>query len=279
MLVAAAVLLAGCGEISNTLTPAPGSANTLTVALAAAPNFSDAGIFDAEALGYLAQTDLKVRFIVSSHPLSAIAAGRAQIAVVSEPRVLLTRNKHVALASVAAILQGPEGVDVNCHAATHAHTRTTAARAPRSHPPLRAVRCQTSVTARPAPAYAHAPTYNGLNVVVTEHEIITYAPIVRRFVQAVARGYVATRANPVTATENLVKLYPNLDYAAQLAGVKASLANFFPPATDGRSHPWGYQFVRQWNAFGTWLINHKIITDADAVIDADTNELLAGQGV
>jgi len=295
VLVAAAVLLAGCGEISNTLTPAPGTADTLTVALDAPPNFSQVGIFEAEARGYFTQTDLKVRFIVTARPLSAIGDDSAQIAISSEPKVLLTRNKHLALASVAAILQGPQRVSVDCAAATRssatsgattttgagasATATTPATRAPRSHPPLRAARCRTTVTARPTATYAQAPTYNGLNFVVTEHEIITYAPVVRRFVQAVARGYIATRADPAAATENLVKLYPTLDYPAQLAGVKASLANFFPRDTDGRSHPWGYQIVRDWNAFGTWMLGRKLITDFNAVTDADTNELLAGQGV
>jgi putative hydroxymethylpyrimidine transport system substrate-binding protein len=306
VVVAAAGLLAGCGEISNTLTPAPGSANTLTVALDAPPNFSQVGIFEAKTLGYFSQTDLKVRFIVAAHPLSAIESGRAQIAISTEPDIILTRNTHIPLASVAAILQGPQRLSVDCSAkrtsrqsaagtstattpaaaggaaTTTAATSTSApgsAAAPRSHPPLRATRCRISTQAHPISAYATAPTYNRLDFVVTEHEIVTYAPIIRRFIQAVGRGYVAARADPVAATRNLVKLYPSLNDADQLAGVKASLSDFFPAATNGRTHPWGFQVVARWNAFGTWMFHHKIINDPDAITDADTNELLAGQGV
>jgi ABC-type nitrate/sulfonate/bicarbonate transport system substrate-binding protein len=287
--LAAAVLLAGCGEVSNTLKPPPGTANTVTVALDASPNFTHVGIFEAEALGYFSQTDIKVRFITPSDPLSALHSGRAQIAIASEPAIILTRNAHIALASVAAIQQGPERVQVTCRApkaatkttTTTTATQTTSVTTPRAHPPLRAARCRARTVARPDTQYASAPTYNGLDFVVTEAEIINHAPIIRRFVQAVGRGYSAARADPASATENLVKLNPSLNYTEQLAGVTASLPGFFPvkPVTSTTERPWGFQTVRQWNAFGSWLLTHHDITDPDAVTDADTNELLAGQGV
>jgi putative hydroxymethylpyrimidine transport system substrate-binding protein len=288
-LVAAALLLAGCGEITNTVTPRPGSANLVTVALDAPPNFSHVGIFDAQALGYFAQTDLKVRFIVSEDPERVLESGRAQIAISNEPAMLLIRNRHIALASVAAILQSPTRVIVACRrvsgpgatqtSGSHATTTATATTpVSRLHPPLHPPRCTTSLQKQPEAAYAKAPTYNGLDFVVTEHEIIANAPILRRFVQAVARGYAAAKANPEAATENLVKLNPGLDYTQELLGVRASLANFFPTGS-AANRPWGWQVVRDWNAFGAWMYTHHRITDADAIPDADTNELLAGQGV
>ena len=44
------------------------------------------------------------------------------------------------------------------------------------------------------------PTYDQLVVVVRKGTIVDHAPLIRRFVQAVARGYEAARANPVAAT-------------------------------------------------------------------------------
>lgn len=279
--IGAAVLLAGCGEISNTITPAPGTANTITVALDAAPNFSHVGMFEAQALGYYKQTDLVVKFTESKHPIAALQSGAAQIAVSNPPAILSARNQHIALAAVAAILQGPQRVTVTCKAAktaggtgkTKGKTQTTA---PRAHPPLRAPHCSTGVIARPDPRYAKAPTYNGMNLVVTENEIVNHAPLLRRFVQATARGYAAARRDPEGATDALVKADPSLDASVQLAGVRASLKNFFPADP---KHPWGWQTTKQWNAFGTWMMNHHLITNPNATPDADTNELLAGQGV
>ena len=44
-------------------------------------------------------------------------------------------------------------------------------------------------------------------------------------------------------------------------------------------HPWGWQDPTQWNAFGQWMMDNKLISDPNAITDASTNELLAGQGV
>ena len=49
---------------------------------------------------------------------------------------------------------------------------------------------------------------------------------------------------------------------------------FFPAA--GR--PWGWQDQAEWNAYGQWMINHHLISNPNAVVDASTNEVLAGQG-
>ncbi|HET9074308.1 MAG TPA: ABC transporter substrate-binding protein [Solirubrobacteraceae bacterium] len=307
--LATAGLLAGCGEITNTLTPRPGTANTLTVALDAPPNFTQAGIVEAQDLGLFAQTDLRVRVIYPADPLSAIEQNRAQIAISNEPDILLARNRHHALAAVAAILQGPQRVSVSCRApravaagagtrttsgsrratsttatsasATATATATAATTAPRAHPPLHAPRCRATVTARPDARWRRAPTYNGRNFVVTESEIIAHAPVLRRFVQAVARGYSAVQADPARAAADLVRADPHLNAAAELVGIRASLEDFFPSVanTGSSGHPWGWETVSAWNAFGTWMFEQHIITNPNAIPDADTNELLAGQGV
>lgn len=122
---------------------------------------------------------------------------------------------------------------------------------------------------------AGVPNYNELVFVVRKATIVNHAPLIRRFVQAVARGYRAARANPTQATRNLVHMNPGLDYKLQLASVRATMSSFFPTG----DHPWGWQNPHQWQAFGHWMTQHGLISNPNATPDASTNELLQGQGI
>ena len=124
---------------------------------------------------------------------------------------------------------------------------------------------------------AGVPTYDELVFVVTEREIVDHPDLIRAFVQAVGRGYESARANPTAAVDNLLAANPNagLDRKLQLASVHATMPYFFPAA----GKPWGWQNTAQWTAFGQWMIKNGLITDLNAVTDAETNELLAGQGI
>jgi putative hydroxymethylpyrimidine transport system substrate-binding protein len=120
------------------------------------------------------------------------------------------------------------------------------------------------------------PTYDELVVVFRKDTILSHPDVVRRFVQALARGYEAVRRDPQTAVTNLVKASPGLDPKLQLASVKATLPAFFP---SNSADPWGWQDPKQWTAYGQWMLSHHLITNTFAAIDASTNELLAGQGL
>ncbi len=124
---------------------------------------------------------------------------------------------------------------------------------------------------------AGVPNYNELVFVVTENEIVNHPDLIRAFVQAVARGYESARAHPAAAVRNLIAANPaaGLNEKLQLASVRATMPYWFP--TGGE--PWGWQSPSQWNAFGAWMLNHDLISDPNAVTDASTDELLAGQGV
>jgi putative hydroxymethylpyrimidine transport system substrate-binding protein len=119
------------------------------------------------------------------------------------------------------------------------------------------------------------PSYNELVVVVRASTIINHPDVIRRFVQALARGYESARADPSGAVQKLVKASPGLDPKLQLASVKATLPVFFPAG----SHPWGWQDPSQWNAYGQWMLSQHLISNPEVLIGASTNELLAGQGV
>jgi putative hydroxymethylpyrimidine transport system substrate-binding protein len=120
------------------------------------------------------------------------------------------------------------------------------------------------------------PTYDELVLVVRRATIANKANEIRRFVQALARGYQAVRRDPAAGVATLVRANPGLDQRLQLASVHATLPVFFPTDTN---KPWGWQDAAQWNAYGQWMLSHHLITNPSAVADASTNELLAGQGL
>jgi putative hydroxymethylpyrimidine transport system substrate-binding protein len=111
---------------------------------------------------------------------------------------------------------------------------------------------------------------------VRKNTIVNHPDEVRRFVQALSRGYESVRRDPQTAVNNLVHASPGLDPKLQLASVKATLPAFFPSDS---ADPWGWQDPNQWAAYGQWMLSHHLISNPNAVLDASTNELLAGQGL
>ena len=57
------------------------------------------------------------------------------------------------------------------------------------------------------------PTYDELVVVARKATVVDQPNVIRRFVQALARGYEAVRKDPQTGVDNLVKANPGLDPA------------------------------------------------------------------
>jgi putative hydroxymethylpyrimidine transport system substrate-binding protein len=119
------------------------------------------------------------------------------------------------------------------------------------------------------------PDYDELVVVTREDEIANRTNILRRFIQALARGYEAVRANPQAAVNALVAANPSLSSKLQLASVRATLSSFFPA---GANRPWGWQQQSQWTSYGEWMLDHHLISNPASVANASTNQLLAGQG-
>jgi putative hydroxymethylpyrimidine transport system substrate-binding protein len=122
---------------------------------------------------------------------------------------------------------------------------------------------------------AGVPTYDELVLVVRENEIANQTNELRRFVQAVGRGYQAVRADPTGGVTALVHANPSLEAKLQQASVNATLPSFFPAQSN---LPWGWQNQSQWNAFGRWMLGQHLIKSAQTITDASTNQLLAGQG-
>ena len=294
------VALAGCGEVKNTITPNKNTANQVTVVLAGPPNAFYAGIYEAQALGYFAQTDMDVHVLTpgaGQDPVSMVHGRQALIGVASEPSVLLHRNEDEPVVAVGAIVHVPlpaitipvpkpssSGGKSVTTTPTDIHRKTTTATTPRT-PPQRPPRTTVSApdaTLWPAAlqqllSQPGAPTYDGLVLVVRKGTIVDHAGLIRRFVQAVARGYRAARGDPRQAISKLDAAVPSLaaTRALQLATLKAALPNMFPAGAT----VWGWQREAEWNSFGTWMTTHHLLSNPNAISDASTNELLQGQGV
>jgi putative hydroxymethylpyrimidine transport system substrate-binding protein len=122
---------------------------------------------------------------------------------------------------------------------------------------------------------AGVPDYDELVLVTREDEIASRNNVLRRFVQALGRGYETVRGNPQAGVTSLTRANPSLGPKLQLASVRATLSSFFPAVA---GEPWGWQDQKQWNAYGEWMLKHHLISNPGAIVDASTNQLLAGQG-
>jgi putative hydroxymethylpyrimidine transport system substrate-binding protein len=332
LIAAVAVLtlvLAGCGEKTESVTGAASATQQFTLMLDWFPNADHAGIYQALAEGDFSRAGLNVHVQVPSDPaapLKLLAAGKIDAAISYEPEVLLARNQDLPLVSVAAIVQQPLTSIVSLgskHITSvaklkgkrigdagipyqHAYLTTILAHAgvPQSSvkeinvgdnlvPAMLSGRVDATLGAfwnyeaiqlaqlGKHPNVIHmeqvgVPTYNELVVVVRKDTIVNHPDVVRRFVQALARGYEAVRRNPQQAVATLVKASSGLDPRLQLASVRATLPAFFP---SNPSEPWGWQDPSQWTAYGEWMLKNHLISNPNAVVDASTNELLAGQGL
>jgi putative hydroxymethylpyrimidine transport system substrate-binding protein len=117
---------------------------------------------------------------------------------------------------------------------------------------------------------AGVPTYDELVIVARQSELGTKGPLIRRFAQALGRGYQSARSDPEGAAAQI----PSTDQKLQVAAVKKSLPAFFPPA----SKPFGWMDPAQWHAFGQWMLQNKLVQHDPHAESALTNEFLAGQG-
>jgi putative hydroxymethylpyrimidine transport system substrate-binding protein len=122
------------------------------------------------------------------------------------------------------------------------------------------------------------PTYDELVLVVRESTLVNHIDFVRRFVQALARGYESVRSDPQAGVQSLLAANPSLNSRLQNASVRATLPAFFPSGAD-KGKPFGWEDPGQWGAYGRWMMANHLISKPEAFDGASTNEVLAGQGV
>jgi putative hydroxymethylpyrimidine transport system substrate-binding protein len=329
-LLGAALALSACGEIKTRIDPVASQAQPLTLALDGPANPTQAGIFAARSDGALSRAgiDLNVTTASSSEQaLAEVRAGKVDVAIASEPEVMLARNRHDKVLSFAAITQGPQATIVSIKRRKH--------RAITSVKDLRGARLGVSglasesvllstmlkragvpsgrvtrvdVSANPAaallsgrvdayygddaPAVAAAlrsrhrrvevvpadklglSRYDGLVFVTRIFYFAPHTTLLRRFVQAIGRGYDAVRADPSAGVQALQAARSGLDPALASSVLTTTLPELFP----GAGRPWGWQSQNAWNAFGRFLTSQQVISAPGAWEGASTNQLLAGQG-
>jgi putative hydroxymethylpyrimidine transport system substrate-binding protein len=107
--VLATGLLVGCGEKREMLT-LPATPTQLVVALGGPPGAVVAPLYAGTALGDFSRAGLAVRLEQSadgSQALAKLASGAVDVAVASEPELLVARARGEQLVSIGALVQGP----------------------------------------------------------------------------------------------------------------------------------------------------------------------------
>jgi putative hydroxymethylpyrimidine transport system substrate-binding protein len=120
---------------------------------------------------------------------------------------------------------------------------------------------------------AGVPTYDELVFVANADALDRDGPLIRRFMQALARGEHQLARNPQAGVKALVSANRDLDPKLQSASVKATLSRFAPP----RDRPYGWLDPAQWSKFGEWMQAHGLTKRGSA--GAYTNRFLPGQGL
>lgn len=123
---------------------------------------------------------------------------------------------------------------------------------------------------------AGVPTYNELIFVVRRSTARNRGELLRRLMQALARGHRALRADSAPGIGALLKANKALDARLQRAVVRRTMSAFFPADA---TKPFGWQEPRRWRAYGSWMYRHDLLKRRPAVERALTNEFLPGQGV
>jgi putative hydroxymethylpyrimidine transport system substrate-binding protein len=120
---------------------------------------------------------------------------------------------------------------------------------------------------------AGVPPYDELVFVANADALDRQGPVIRRFMQALARGQHQLARDPAAGVRALVAANRDLDPKLQAASVKATLPRFAP----AKGHPYGWMDTAEWSAFGEWMQAHEL-TKRSAE-GAFTNRFLPGQGL
>ena len=119
------------------------------------------------------------------------------------------------------------------------------------------------------------PTYNELVVVAREEDARTRGPVLRRFLQGLARGHEALRGDPERGIRPLLAANRDLDRGLQEAAVEATLPVFFP---EDAERPFGWMDENEWLAYAKWMFDNGLLKRQEDPRRALTTEFLPGEG-
>jgi ABC-type nitrate/sulfonate/bicarbonate transport system substrate-binding protein len=238
--------LCACGvkqEAVSSSQPKP-----FTVMLEAPPSANHAALYSAIAHGEFRAAGLDVIALTPAsprEPLELLAAGKADMAISSEPELLLARDRGLALVSVAALAQRP----------------------------------LASVAMLPGQTLpqARAPTYDGLVLVVRQRQAERQGEDLRAFLHALTRGQQEVRADPAAAAALLDTRNGAPRQRPQPGSIERALPSSYPT---NAAEPYGYQDPAAWASFAAWMYSQGFLhTNPSALAPPFTNEFLPGQGL
>ena len=119
------------------------------------------------------------------------------------------------------------------------------------------------------------PTYNELIIVAREQDARERGPILRRFLQGLARGHEALRRRPSSGVDPLLKANRDLERGLQTASVRATMPVFFPK---DRERPFGWMEEDEWVTYGRWMVENDLLKRREDPRRALTTEFLPGEG-
>ena len=99
-----------CGEKQDRIEPAESQAQNVSLMLDRFPNADHVGIFEALADGDVANAGINLHLETPSSPaapLQLVEAGKVDVAVSYEPKVMLARDRKQTVVAIAALVQQP----------------------------------------------------------------------------------------------------------------------------------------------------------------------------
>jgi putative hydroxymethylpyrimidine transport system substrate-binding protein len=119
------------------------------------------------------------------------------------------------------------------------------------------------------------PTYDELVIVAREETVRRDGAMIRRFLQALARGTRTLEEDPATGLDPLLQENPGLDRAT----VRAQLDATIPVLQAPEGKPYGWMDPEAWADFARWMEREGQLKSGAVVQRASTNEFLPGEGI
>jgi putative hydroxymethylpyrimidine transport system substrate-binding protein len=114
------------------------------------------------------------------------------------------------------------------------------------------------------------PTYDELVLVAKRSTVDDHPEALRAFIATLANGTAYAIAHPQEAANAVLSAGKGLDPEQTRAEVDATLPLLAAP----KGHPYGYLDPAQWQAYGSWMAEHDLISEAPETSEVLTNDLL-----
>jgi len=237
----ALVATSGCGVRKEPT--AATKVDSIRLTLDRNPSPSQLCFYSAQAANLFSEAGLNVTLAPPATPgtaLQDLSSERSMLALASLPQLLIARGGGAPFVSVATVLRVPLW-----RLATHGKP--------------------DKVTIN----------YPGMLVVARRSDLSSEGGVVRRFVQALARGCSQARSNPAPGLKALAAAPGAGSAKLAAAHLKPVLPQFAPP----KSKPWGWQSPTSWQATLDWMTAKQLLGNSADPDAGYTNEFLAGQGL